>query len=131
MYLEDDLLQLSALQYFLFCPQQCVLIHIEQVWIENLFTAEGRVIYKNVDEQRQELQGGIKIERGLLLRSLCLGLSGKADVIKFHKRGNEWIPYPIEYKRSKSRPSQAWGLKLENKVPDTFFPNTKIQIIYQ
>jgi len=23
-------------------PRQCVLIHVEQVWAENLFTAEGR-----------------------------------------------------------------------------------------
>lgn len=40
MYLEEDFLQLSALQHFVFCKRQCALIHIEQAWTENRFTAE-------------------------------------------------------------------------------------------
>ena len=35
----DNLIQLSALQHFIFCLRQCALIHIEQVWAENVFTA--------------------------------------------------------------------------------------------
>ncbi len=30
---------LSALQHFLYCPRQCALIHNEQAWAENRFTA--------------------------------------------------------------------------------------------
>jgi len=41
MYTESDLLPLSALQHICFCERQCALIHVEQVWLENRFTAEG------------------------------------------------------------------------------------------
>ena len=30
-YLESDLVPLSALQHYIFCPRQCALIHVEQV----------------------------------------------------------------------------------------------------
>jgi len=104
MYAEDDFVQLSALQHFLFCPRQCALIHIEQTWFENQLTAEGRIMHENVDEQKKgETRGGIKIERGLLIRSFALGLSGKADVVEFHRQGVSWIPFPVEYKRGKPK----------------------------
>ncbi len=41
---DADLIPLSALQHFLYCPRQCALIHVEQAWSENRFTAEGRVL---------------------------------------------------------------------------------------
>ena len=47
---EDDLIPLSALQHYFYCPRQCALIHVEQAWAENRFTAEGRVILKHVVE---------------------------------------------------------------------------------
>ena len=37
----DELVPLSALQHHLFCPRQCALIHVEQVWAEDAATAEG------------------------------------------------------------------------------------------
>ena len=49
-YTEDDLLPLSGLQHLAFCERQCALIHIEQAWAENLFTAEGRVMHERVHE---------------------------------------------------------------------------------
>jgi len=103
MYPEDDLLQLSALQHFIFCPRQCALIHIEQAWVENLFTAEGRVMHEKVHEERTENRKDIRIERGMPLRSLALGLIGKADVVEFHKEGGKWVPFPVEYKRGKPK----------------------------
>ncbi len=45
---ETDLLPLSALRHYLFCPRQCALIHVEQLWFENQFTAEGRVMHERV-----------------------------------------------------------------------------------
>ena len=45
MFAEDNLLVLSALQHLLFGSRQCgVLIHIEQLWMENRLTAEGRIL---------------------------------------------------------------------------------------
>jgi CRISPR/Cas system-associated exonuclease Cas4 (RecB family) len=39
---------ISALQHYAYCPRQFALIHIEQVWEENRFTAEGRVLHERV-----------------------------------------------------------------------------------
>jgi len=57
MYSEDDLIPLSALQHILFCKRQCALIHIEQTWIENVFTAEGRIMHDRVDSGAKESRG--------------------------------------------------------------------------
>ncbi len=103
-YKEEDFLQLSALQHFLFCPRQCGLIHIEQQWVENLFTAEGRIMHEHVHESSLSERKGVKIEYGLSIYSSELGLSGKADVVEFHKNQNDnWIPLPVEYKRGKPK----------------------------
>ena len=50
MYAEDMLLPLSALQHYIYCPRQCALIHVEQQWAENRYTAEGRVLHSRVDQ---------------------------------------------------------------------------------
>lgn len=103
MYTDDDFIQLSALQHFTFCPRQCALIHIEQVWLENMFTAEGKVMHDKAHKEQFETRDGVRIERGMPLRSRELGLSGKADVIEFHKAANVLAPFPVEYKRGKPK----------------------------
>jgi CRISPR-associated exonuclease Cas4 len=105
-YTEDDLLPLSALQHLLFCPRQCALIHIEQLWQENLFTAQGRLMHERVDQSGRESRKDVRIEYGMPLRSLRLGLIGKADVVEFIlQEGSEkqWRPFPVEYKRGKAK----------------------------
>src|SRR3990170_7340945 len=84
-YTEDELIQLSALQHLVFCERQCALIHIEQLWSENLFTAEGRIMHDKADSNKFESRGNVRIDYSVPLRSLRLGLIGKADVIEFHK----------------------------------------------
>jgi len=106
-YSQDDLLPISALQHLLFCERQCALIHIEQAWAENLFTAEGQILHKKVHEVDSESRGAVRLEYGLPLRSLRLGLIGKGDVVEFHKEtgpeGVIWRPFPVEYKRGKPK----------------------------
>src|SRR4030088_100639 len=41
----DDPIPISALQHAVYCLRQAALIHIERVWAENRFTAEGRVLH--------------------------------------------------------------------------------------
>jgi CRISPR-associated exonuclease Cas4 len=95
-YSEDDLIMISALQHFVFCPRQCALIHIEQVWTESGLTAEGRIMHEKVHEEQRESRGGVRIEYGIPLRSLRLGLIGKADVVEFHRIGKGvWQPFPV------------------------------------
>jgi len=103
-YPEEDFVQLSALQHYVFCQRQCALIHIEQLWDENRATVEGRIMHERVHEQDRESRGDVRIEYGLPLRSLRLGLSGKADVVEFHRISKEvWQPFPVEYKRGKPK----------------------------
>lgn len=114
MYSEEDLLQLSALQHFVFCSRQCALIHIEQVWIENRFTAEGRIMHDDVHEEGTKKRKEVLIERGIPLRSLELGLIGKADVVEFHKPVGcgKPIPFPVEYKRGKPKSDDSDKVQL-------------------
>ena len=104
MYNEESLLPLSALQHLLFCERQCALIHIEQVWVENLFTAQGRIMHERVDRPGHETRKDVRLVCGLPLRSLHLGISGKADMVEFHRQEDgAWLPYPVEYKRGRPK----------------------------
>lgn len=100
MCTDEDLLPISALQHFQYCERQCALIHIEQVWSENVLTAEGRVIHDRAHGSGHETRGDVRIAFGLRLRSLRLGLTGQADVVEFHRHPDgTWVPFPVEYKR--------------------------------
>jgi CRISPR-associated exonuclease Cas4 len=83
MYPESDLLPLSALQHLLFCDRQCALIHVEQLWAENALTVQGRHLHEKADAGKANTRGDLRTARGLPLRSLRLGLIGKADVVEF------------------------------------------------
>jgi len=118
MFSEDDLLPLSSLQHLSFCPRQWGLIHLEGIWSENVSTLEGRFLHEKSDGYATEAWADVRIARGLRLRSLRLGLSGKADVVEFHRmpkaEGSRkgirlagarglWTPYPVEYKRGRPK----------------------------
>jgi len=104
MYSIDDLLPLSALQHIAFCERQCALIYTEQVWAENRLTVEGKIMHEHVHDESRESRGGIRIDYGVSLRSLRLGLIGKADVVEFHRQQDSaWLPFPVEYKRGKPK----------------------------
>lgn len=108
LYKESELLPLSALQHLMFCERQCALIHVEQIWEENFFTAQGRILHDRVDRGGERPGSYVRVEYGLPLRSYRLGLFGRADAVEFHKKkidGKEiWVPYPVEYKRGRSKP---------------------------
>ncbi len=60
---ENDLLPLSALQHYLYCPRQCALIHVEQQWAENRFTVEGRLLHERTDAGRHKTCNGLLLAR--------------------------------------------------------------------
>jgi CRISPR-associated exonuclease Cas4 len=116
MFTEDDLLPISALQHLVFCERQWGLIHLEQLWSENALTAQGRVMHDRVHEENVESRGDLKLARSLAIRSLTLGLIGKADLVEFHRlpendpRGmvlpnssGRWQPLPVEFKHGKPK----------------------------
>jgi CRISPR-associated exonuclease Cas4 len=89
MQAEESLIPISALQHWLYCPRQCALIHLEQAWAENKFTAEGRVMHENAHEGADETKAGIRITRGMPVVSESLGLTGQCDVVEFHPGGGD------------------------------------------
>jgi CRISPR-associated exonuclease Cas4 len=109
---EDSLIALSALQHYLFCPRQCALIHVEQVWAEDGATASGRLLHEKVDAGWPEKRPGVRITRGMALRSLRLGVVGKADVVEMYRDGGRDHPYPVEYKRGKPKTHRADEVQL-------------------
>lgn len=111
---EDGLIPLSALQHYLFCPRQCALIHVEQLWAEDGATAEGRLLHEKADSGQSESRPGLRIARGLALRSLALGVSGKADVVELRRDGRTGPvrPVPVEYKRGKPKTHRADEVQL-------------------
>lgn len=104
-----ELLPISALQHLLYCERQCALIHLDQQWSENRFTAEGRVLHERAHEGPSESRNGVRIARGLQVSSQSLGLSGVCDVVEFHRDGRI---LPIEYKRGKPKSHRADEVQL-------------------
>lgn len=112
-YNEDDYLQLSGIQHFLFCRRQWALIHIENQWEENLLTTEGNILHERAHKEGlTESRGNTLIVRGLRVSSSQLGISGQCDVVEFIKdpsgvpiygRDGQWMPFPIEYKRGEPK----------------------------
>jgi CRISPR-associated exonuclease Cas4 len=98
---EQKLVNISALQHFAFCQRQCALIHLEQVWQENYLTAHGRQLHERVDSGEPETRKSVRFERGVVVTAPFLGLTGKLDLLEYHKANNQFIP--IEYKRGKPK----------------------------
>lgn len=113
MYTDDDLVPISALQHLQYCERQCALIHIEQVWAENVFTAEGRVMHDRAHGKGYETRGDLRTAFGLRLRSLRLGLVGQADVVEFRRQPDGvWLPFPVEYKRGHPKANDCDRIQL-------------------
>jgi CRISPR-associated exonuclease Cas4 len=110
---EADLIPLSALQHYLYCPRQCALIHVEQSWAENAATAQGRVAHERVHAVESEVRRGVRTVTGMPLRSLRLGVSGIADVVELHRTpGGGCRPYPVEHKRGRPKAHRADEVQL-------------------
>lgn len=95
-----DPIPISALQHWMYCPRQCALIHVEQVFADNVHTARGNAVHALVDEPGYELRKGVKAERSLPLWSDRIGLIGKADLVEFHPDGSV---FPVEFKHGPKR----------------------------
>ena len=120
-YDEEDFLQLSGIQHFSFCRRQWALIHVENLWKENVRTVEGKLMHERVHEAKSEKRGDQLDIRGLRVSSRTLGVSGICDLVEFHLSpegvpliGHEgcWLPYPVEYKRGKTKVVDADRLQL-------------------
>jgi len=95
---EDEFIMISALQHYIFCPRQCGLIHVDDVWQENLFTVRGEILHEKVDSDTYETRGNIKTVRGLRIHSYKYGLVGRCDVVEFIQTSKGQEILPVEFK---------------------------------
>lgn len=124
VFAESDLLPISALQHWAYCPRQAVLIHGEQLWADNLHTAGGNVLHARVHSGKAGRRKDRATARTLHVKSLALGLTGQCDAVEFtapdgstaeqatafrdlpslpeaDRRG--WSVVPVEYKRGRPK----------------------------
>lgn len=109
---DENLIPLSALQHYLYCPRQCALIHLEQQWAENRQTAEGLLLHQRADKPHAERRRGIRTITGMPLVALELGITGKADVVEFHANDQGERAFPVEYKRGRPKSHRADEVQL-------------------
>jgi len=105
---EAEPVMVSALEHYSYCPRQCALIHLEQVWDENIYTMRGRDIHENVDDDSSHVMAVVRYERALPIWSRRMNLVGKADLVEFHGG----VPYPVEYKSGRHRKGRHEAIQL-------------------
>ncbi|NOY73955.1 MAG: CRISPR-associated protein Cas4 [Gammaproteobacteria bacterium] len=99
---ETQTIMLSALQHYAYCPRQFALIHLEQVWAENYFTAHGNLLHERVDSCDPEQRGNTRYERGVAVNSHQLRITGKLDLLEIEGKPPTRY-FPVEYKRGKPK----------------------------
>lgn len=109
---DADLIPISALQHYLYCPRQCALIHIEQQWAESRHTAEGRLLHERTDRPQTERRKGVRTVTAMPLLHLELGITGVADVVEFHQNDAGEQSFPVEYKRGRPKAHRADEVQL-------------------
>jgi CRISPR-associated exonuclease Cas4 len=97
---DEELIPLSALNQFAYCPRRCYLIHAEGEFEDNVHTLRGSHEHERVDSLKHEVSAGVRVEYGLPVWSRSLGLTGKCDAVEFHPDGSV---YPVEYKHGKRK----------------------------
>ena len=104
----------------MFCKHQWGLIHMEDIWQDNVLTYEGKQLHERVDDpELKESRGNLYISRSVSVISHKLQIQGVIDLIEFTKdekgiyiKGKKdfFKPSIIEYKRGKPKEG------LEDKV---------------
>ncbi len=103
MQQETDLINVSALNQYAYCPRRCGLIYLEGEFEENIHTLRGNAEHDRVDRVAHETsREGARVEYALNIWSDRIGLVGKCDVVEFWPDGTV---YPVEYKHG---PRRKW-----------------------
>lgn len=129
MYSEEDMLMLSGIQHYMFCPRQWAIIHLAQDWEDNRLTIEGQLLHQNVDNPfyRQKC-GDTIVLRSVHIASPTLGLYGLTDAVELTpsetsantichpKYPGFWNLMPVEYKHGKQKPTPCDEVQLAAQV---------------
>ncbi len=133
MFCDDEWVPISALAHYSFCPRRVSLIYIENLWQDNQWTVEGRILHETTDQETKKTSRGIRYIRSLRIYTPEDGLYGVADVVEFTRTDGEfshqaknfsfegiplpntpgrWVPVPIEFKRGKTRTDESYEVQL-------------------
>ena len=129
MYSEEDMLMLSGIQHYMFCPRQWAIIHLTQDWEDNRLTIEGHLLHQNVDNPfyRQKC-GNTIVLRSVHIASATLGLYGLTDAVELTPSETAsnairhpnypgyWTMMPVEYKHGKHKPMPCDEVQLAAQV---------------
>jgi CRISPR-associated exonuclease Cas4 len=97
-----ELINVSSLNQYAYCPRRCGLIYLEGEFADNLHTQRGNAEHERVDRaSHATTRDGARVEYALPIWSDSLGLIGKCDVVEFWTDGTV---YPVEYKHGPRRP---------------------------
>ena len=118
---DNDRIALSLIAQYGYCPRRAALILNERLWMENEFTAAGRVQHERAHDERIEKRGAEIRLYGYTVYSDALGLLGKCDciiaqedadgcVLPFSEK--RYILFPVEYKHGIVRDEQEYKLQL-------------------
>ncbi|NLB35472.1 MAG: CRISPR-associated protein Cas4 [Elusimicrobia bacterium] len=120
-YAEDNLLPLSYLSQYYYCPRRAALLLIERLWSDNIHTMSGTIIHQRVDKARQEKRSDLIRLTSLPVRSLELGLFGVVDSVEFYADQDgykvenlkgKWEVVPVEYKHGRVRDELEYEVQL-------------------
>lgn len=102
--------QISAIQHYVYCRRQCYLIHVEQLWSENSYTAIGRDLHSIVDSGFSETRNNVVFARSIKVNAEQLGIYGQLDLLEYDKVSKMYIP--VEYKKGKPKMNNCDILQL-------------------
>lgn len=90
-----EVVTLSEIEHFSYCPRQWALIHLDQTWNDNESTAVGHLVHVRVDDPQTRDERGRTVARSLVVWSDAHGLFGRADAVEFVDGQS---PFPVEHK---------------------------------
>ncbi|MEG2378059.1 MAG: CRISPR-associated protein Cas4 [Clostridia bacterium] len=118
---ERELLPLSYLSDYGYCPRRCALHLLEQVWVENEYTAAGRAEHERVHTVGIERRGTQINLYEFSVFSRQLGVSGFCDCVELNEDPNgislpfgseRYTMYPVEYKHGIVRNEPEYRVQL-------------------
>ncbi|WP_192930327.1 CRISPR-associated protein Cas4 [Alkaliphilus pronyensis] len=113
---------ISGIQHYYYCKRQWFLIHVEQLWEDNIYTVRGDVLHEKVDnpfilESRKDRF----ISRSVPIVSYSLGFYGVSDAVEFmvdsegyyiESKKNYFKVIPVEYKSGKPKKDNCDAVQL-------------------
>lgn len=94
--MNEPYLPISAIEHWAYCQRQCMLIHEERSWEDNLSTTMGALGHSTVDLGAVRSQPGRRLHHSVTVWSDHLGLIGICDAVEEDLSTGELSP--VEHK---------------------------------